>query len=450
MGFFISLNASPLLDEVLDKHAEAMGGQARWKAVNSWKMVSKTETGRTTYAFAKRPDQFKLVFEQPGEAATVKAFDGREGWVEKQGALQGMRPGEALEMAEEPEFYEELMMSRELGHRVKLVGREEFMDKEVFKVSVKKKKGDEQTYYIDAETYLINAVGEYSEDAKWDGVYFITLFEDYRMVGGLAFAHKWALKLPDRAPVWREIVSLELNPSLPDAIFQKPAPAPKTTRALIEKMKRHASQMTFNEYTFIQETIRFNKDGTIRDTTTWYEALRFPNNFRIDFGEKADGNAVIYRNDSSYLFKGHELVRSGPEENELMLMEGGIAVYSVDTVLGRMQRQGYDLDLLRQDHFRGEPMYVIGAAATDSSSKQIWIHRDKLCTVRRLDPRGERLLEAIFADFVFQDGGWIETWVEFYINGQLLQTERYKSINTRPKLKGMLFDPGRFGDWNWY
>ena len=219
---------------------------------------------------------------------------------------------------------------------------------------------------------------------------------------------------------------------------------------LLQLIKEQTRDFTFNEYTFIQETIRMNKDGSVRDTTTWYEALRFPDRFRIDFGELENGNAVIYRNDSVYLFREGSLAKSKAEENELMLLEGGICTHPVDTIRARMERQGYDLSKFRTDYFRGEPVYVIGAEKGDSTSKQIWIHKEKLATVRRLDPGEERMVEAIFDDFVYQDGAWIETWVEFYIDGQLLQTERYRSINTKPELEDALFDPNRFGEWNWH
>lgn len=224
----------------------------------------------------------------------------------------------------------------------------------------------------------------------------------------------------------------------------------QNTMELLHLIKENVTSYGFDEYTFIQETIRFNKDGSVRDTTTWYEAMRFPDHFRIDFGELEEGNAVIYRNDSSYLFREGELARLRAEENELMLLEGGMYIHPVDTIAARMKRQGYDLSQFHQAQFRDEPVYVIGAAASDSSSKQIWIHQDKLTTMRRIDPNEDRIVEAVFDDFILKDGGWIETWVEFYLNGQLLQTERYKDINTQPKLQDLLFDPNRFGEWNWH
>ena len=225
---------------------------------------------------------------------------------------------------------------------------------------------------------------------------------------------------------------------------------PKSARALLKRMKKDAKSIDFDSYTFVQLTIRFNQDGSVRDTMIWHEALRFPDQFRIDFGPLEKETAVIYRNDSMYFFKEGELMRSGPEYNELLLMEGGIAVYELDTVLARMERYGYDLDKFYATEFEGEPVYVIGAEEGDVKSKQIWIHQEKLATLRRIDPRPDgQVMEIVFDDFVYQGGAWIETWVEFYLDGKLLQTERYQDIDTEIEVKEILFDPAHFGEWHW-
>lgn len=440
----------PTVDEIIDRHAEAMGGKNAWKQLKGWTIVCTTEEGRRTTALAAYPNQFKLVFEGEG-AAKVKGYDGKRGWIEQDGKIVDMDPGEAAEMAEEPEFYQELMFARENGYGVKLKGEEEWQGKKVWKIEVKKSKTDVQTYYLNAESYLIEAVSETSEDPKWKGSVFTTYFKDFRSVDGLQFPFAWGLQVDEKGPKWRDVLDVELNPAFYPGTFDFPASGgPDNSKALLRKLQKDAQDLEFDRYTFIQTTIRFQKDGSPRDTSTWHEALLFPDRFRIDFGPLENKTAVIYRNDSSFFFRKGELMRSGPEYNELLLLEGGVATYSYDTLVARMERFGYDLDKFHLNHFHGEPVYVIGAEPGDLESKQVWLHRNLLATVRRLDPAEEGpFVEVIFDDFVSQGGAWIETWVEFYLDGQLYQTERYNDIDTKADVKEILFDPNQFGEWHW-
>lgn len=222
--------------------------------------------------------------------------------------------------------------------------------------------------------------------------------------------------------------------------------------SLLQKMKNHLGETGVKEYTFVQETIRFDQEGNPRDTTLWYEAMQFPDKFRIDFGSPTGGNTVIYREDSMYYFKEGELVRNQESPMELTLLEGGLAVWSVEKVLGKMKDLGYDTGIFREDEFGGAAVYVIGAEKGDLTAKQVWIDQEKLTTRRRIDPNPEgQLVEAVFDKFENHQGLWVESWVEFYIDGKLLQTEQYMDLQVNPGLNANLFAaPTLHNEGHWY
>lgn len=95
---------------------------------------------------------------------------------------------------------------------------------------------------------------------------------------------------------------------------------PESIREAIDIMRAAAAEMDVEEFTFTQETIRFNLDGSPADTSLWYEAMQFPSNFRIDFAHPDSGSAVIYTQDTSYFFARGNLAGSRPEIQEFMVI----------------------------------------------------------------------------------------------------------------------------------
>jgi hypothetical protein len=175
---------------------------------------------------------------------------------------------------------------------------------------------------------------------------------------------------------------------------------PDNTIELLEIMKVHLQKTKVKEYTFIQETIRFQENGSPKDTLIWHEAMQFPNRFRIDFGDLRKGNSVIYSRDSVFHIRGKLVKHSGAEVQEFMLLEGGLKEFSAEATLGRLKEAGYDTGAFRADEFDGHKVWVIGGAKGDLVSKQVWIDQEKLTTRRRIDPGREgKVTEAIFDEF---------------------------------------------------
>ncbi|MCB0575871.1 MAG: M20/M25/M40 family metallo-hydrolase [Saprospiraceae bacterium] len=208
------------IDEILDKHAEAMGGRDTWKQLKTWKIVNTTANGRKTTEFARKPDRYKLVFEYDGNTL-IKSYDGREGWLQHNGVHEQMRPGEALEMAEEPDFYDELMFAREKGYRIALKGKTFSEGQWQYHIEMNKKPGDAHQYFLNTRSFLIDRSGEYSEDPEHKGIYYQTLFRDYRPVNGMMFPRRWALQAGQNAPVWRTVKQIQINLPLKDDVFSK-------------------------------------------------------------------------------------------------------------------------------------------------------------------------------------------------------------------------------------
>ncbi len=213
-----------------------------------------------------------------------------------------------------------------------------------------------------------------------------------------------------------------------------------STGQLLDAMQTRYRGKWFKEFTFEQQTIRYDRNGAVRDTAIWYEAVKYPNNFRID--NNPNGDFVLFRNDSSFRFRSYEFQRAAYEPQEFLLFKGGLYFRPVNTILDQLKAYGYDTSLFREDRFNGRRAYVIGAEKGDLTTKQFWIDADYFYSLRRISGiGGGRTLDLQYADHEKIDGGWVERTVTIFVDGRKVQIEYYLEIDTKPNLGNDVFDP---------
>jgi hypothetical protein len=232
-------------------------------------------------------------------------------------------------------------------------------------------------------------------------------------------------------------------------LFTHQTPQFTTTEQLVRAMQERYKGKWPRTITFTQYNTHYAGD-TISNTSVWYEAIQYPDKFRIDFGRLSEGNAVIFAQDSAYNFKDGQLKSRRQQVNNLLLLTGGIFFMSLEKAINRLKEAGYDLSIIREDSWEGEPAYVIGAAEGDYQSNQVWINKTNFYLLRTITQSTDRhVQEAQFRKHVRMGGGWIETEVLFLKNGQRQQLEAYKDIKANPKLVGELFKAEQFGKVHW-
>lgn len=212
------------------------------------------------------------------------------------------------------------------------------------------------------------------------------------------------------------------------------------TGQLLDAMQVRYRGRWFETFTFEQQTIRYDGNGAVRDTTVWNEAIHYPDQFRIDYGE--EGRFVIFRNDSAYRFTDFENQSVQLEPQEFLLFKGGMYFMPSYQVLNKLKEYGYNTDLFREDRFNGQRVYVIGAEKDDLKTKQFWINADHFYTVRRISQVGQgRTLDVQYSDHQKFDGGWVEQTVIFYLDQRLIQVEKYLDIEVNQDLDKNIFNP---------
>ena len=214
------------------------------------------------------------------------------------------------------------------------------------------------------------------------------------------------------------------------------------TAQLLDAMQSRYRGNWFETFTFEQQTIRFQENGAVRDTAIWNEAIHYPDQFRIDYGEA--GRFVVYRSDSAYRFTNFELQSARFEPQEFLLFKGGMYFMPANKVLEKLEEYGYNTALFREDRLHGQRVYVIGAEKSDLATKQFWVNADHYYTVRRISLAGQgRTLDVQYSDHKKFADGWVEQTVFFYLNGRLIQKELYLDIEVDVQLSQDIFNQNK-------
>jgi hypothetical protein len=224
-------------------------------------------------------------------------------------------------------------------------------------------------------------------------------------------------------------------------------PSPKDGEALIRLMHQRYQGKWYRTLTFVQKT-GFPKQNRVE---TWYEAARIPGYLRIDITPIDSGNALVFRNDSVYRFKGGDLAASRSFVHPLMVLGFDVYADPPDTTIRRLRDLGFDLSLLREDRWQGRPVYVIGAPAGDTLSKQFWVDRARLVFTRLLEPTqdGSGHTETQFNKYRPLGRGWVSVEVRFSLNGEVVQTEEYSDVRDDVDLPEELWESAMYRKPGW-
>ncbi len=225
------------------------------------------------------------------------------------------------------------------------------------------------------------------------------------------------------------------------AAASQPASAQSTGRDIVKKMHDRYAGKWYRSFTFNQTTEVYRNDSVQR-TQTWYEFIRFPERFRMDFGPADSGNVAIYRRDSCYRYRNFQLRSTTINNNEgLIFLLGGMYFYPLDQVYTIFDSLHYDLAKVHEDTWKGRSVYIVGAGKGEEGVNQLYIDKENLYPVRMLKVDRQGKLDALFEDWKAMGGGWLETKCSFYLNGKLLQTETYHDYKTNVSLDDRIFDP---------
>ena len=229
-----------------------------------------------------------------------------------------------------------------------------------------------------------------------------------------------------------------------------PADPPATARALVERMRAHHADSFYRTLAFRQENITYTSAGEQR--STWLERQVVPGLLRIDFVEPvADGSGILFRNDSAYTFQNGELAQSVPQLHPLLLLAADVYAIPADTTLDKLARLGFDTTVVRADEWNARPVWVVGAAAGDTTSTQAWVDAERMLLVRlfhRQPGPGGRPPRTAEYQFEYQDveGFPVPREILFLRDGKPFFRETYVEARPNAPVDDSVFVPARWAE----
>lgn len=228
-----------------------------------------------------------------------------------------------------------------------------------------------------------------------------------------------------------------------------PLTDPPDGAAVVRAMRSRYDGQWYSSLTFVQTTILTQPAPR---TEIWHEALQFPGLLRIDIAPLDSGNTILFRNDSLYRFRQGKVAGSRPFVHPLMVLGFDVYFDAPEKTVARLTGLGFDLSQVHETTWQGKPVYVVGALAGDSMTKQFWIEKERLLFVRMLEPAPDgsgKVVETQFNRYQPLGKGWIAVEVLFNVGGQTVTREEYAEVRGGVSLPTVLFDPARYGAPEW-
>ncbi|MBI1808784.1 MAG: hypothetical protein HYR75_02700 [Gemmatimonadetes bacterium] len=224
---------------------------------------------------------------------------------------------------------------------------------------------------------------------------------------------------------------------------------PANGTAVLDQMRAMYAGRWYTTLTFVQKTTLHRPDGS--DTVqTWFESLRYTPErsavLRIDVAPLSAGNGTISTWDSTYVVRGGKVSATRASGNSFLPFIESVYLQPAERTARELAPLSIDLSKVRADTWEGRPVWVVGAAAGDSTSAQFWVDVGRQLVVRMivLGSATRPPLDVRLAGYVQTGGGWLATSIEMYSGGTKRQAEDYSDWKTGMTLHPDLFEASKW------
>lgn len=221
---------------------------------------------------------------------------------------------------------------------------------------------------------------------------------------------------------------------------------PASGRELVQQMHDRYAGRWYASLTFVQTTTF--ADG---HQETWYEAASIPGKLRIDIAPLDQHQTILFRNDSVYQWRAGQR-QGGPFVHPLMVLGFDVYAQPVERTVEQLTTLGYDLSRIHADTWQGRPVWVVGADAGDSTTRQFWVDQERLVFVRLREPARRdpgKTSEIRFDRYQRLGEGWIAAEVQMWNGGAFVMKEEYADIRTDLTLPEELWEAGTRVEPHW-
>lgn len=231
-------------------------------------------------------------------------------------------------------------------------------------------------------------------------------------------------------------------------------PAPRGERAaitgtqqLVAGMRERYDGKWYKTLTFLQNNTRYTTDGR-EEKSQWMEYLSVPGKLRIEFLPRSSGSGILFSNGRVHTFESGTRIDTKQQIHPLILLTGDVYVLPAAVTMRRLDSLGVNRSRFRVDRWEGRRVYVVGAAAGDTLSNQLWVDAGRLLLVRWIESQGTGARRVAsdtrLGAYKNIDGHAIPTEITVYRAGKPVFREIYADVRVNVPFSPALFEPARW------
>jgi len=221
-----------------------------------------------------------------------------------------------------------------------------------------------------------------------------------------------------------------------------------TSSGLIKAMHDRYDGKYLKTMSFLQNNTAYTASGQ-EQKSQWYEHIEIPGKLRIAFLPATQRSGLVQVEDRVATFDNGIRVDFRPSINPLLLLTSDVYVAPVTAIMRGLDSLNVNGEIVRTDEWEGQPVYVVGAKAGDSTSNQMWVDRNHLRLVRFIQSSkaGERTMVSDIRIQNYKDIQGFEVPTEFLVlrNGRPVWREQYADVKVNE-----VFPTGTFDQAKWY
>ncbi|HEX6050102.1 MAG TPA: hypothetical protein VFZ21_12565 [Gemmatimonadaceae bacterium] len=232
----------------------------------------------------------------------------------------------------------------------------------------------------------------------------------------------------------------------PSSSPEQDAPAITDGRSLLGVMRARYDGGYYRTLSLTQNNTQYAGRGERK--SQWRRRVSLPGKLRIDYYPLRDRSGVLFDGSRIHTFDNGRALDTQPGINAFLLLTADVYVLPAERSAHLVDSLGFDLTTLRRDTWEEHPVYVVGAAAGDSTTSQFWVDADSLI-VRRV-VQNERVgardivTDVRFTKFTTIGGFTMATEVHRYRDGRLLFKEEYVDVRVDEPIGDEVFEAGKW------
>jgi len=240
------------------------------------------------------------------------------------------------------------------------------------------------------------------------------------------------------------------SPSAKPSASRRPGSGITVTSSsgLIKAMHDRYAGKYLKTMSFLQNNTRYTTTGQ-EQKSQWYEHIEIPGKLRIAFLPASQRSGLVQVDDRVASFDNGIRVDFRPSVNPLLLLTADVYVAPVAAIMRGLDSLDVDGEIIRSDVWEGQPVYVVGAKAGDSTSSQLWVDKDDLRLVRFIQSNrtGERTIVSDIRVQGYKEIQGFDVPTTFLVirNGRPFWREQYADVRVNEE-----FPPGTFDQARWH